>query len=95
MNQDQIEKHSTTQSVILHLLPGILVGCFYFLARQPVANMGYPSIFALYLHSPLFLFLSNSDICYIRERKRQAALHYRGSSAIEIQSRGGNTLYGQ
>jgi uncharacterized protein len=47
MKQDQIEKHSTTQSVILHLLPGILVGCFYFLVRQPVANMGYPSIFAL------------------------------------------------
>jgi uncharacterized protein len=49
MKQDQIEKHSTTQSVILHLLPGILVGCFYFLARQPVANMGYPSIVALML----------------------------------------------
>jgi membrane protease YdiL (CAAX protease family) len=49
MKQDQIEKHSTTQSVILHLLPGILVGCFYFLARQPVANMGYPSIVTLIL----------------------------------------------
>ena len=49
MKQDQIEKHSTTQSVILHLLPGILVGCFYSLARQPVANMGYPSIVALIL----------------------------------------------
>ena len=49
MNQDQIEKHSTTQSVILHLLPGILVGCFYLLIRQPVANMGYPSIIALIL----------------------------------------------
>ena len=49
MKQDQIEKHSTTQSVILHLFPGILVGCFYFLALQPVARMGYPSNFALYL----------------------------------------------
>lgn len=49
MKQDQIEKHSTAQSVILHLLPGILVGAFYFLALQPVAKMGYPSIFALYL----------------------------------------------
>ena len=49
MKQDQIEKHSTTHSVILHLLPGILVGCFYLLARQPVANMGYPSIVALIL----------------------------------------------
>jgi membrane protease YdiL (CAAX protease family) len=49
MKQDQIEKHSTTQSVILHLLPGILIGCFYLLARQPVANMGYPSVIALIL----------------------------------------------
>jgi uncharacterized protein len=49
MDQNQIEKHSTKKSVFLHLLPGILVGCFYLLARQPVANMGYPSIFALLL----------------------------------------------
>jgi membrane protease YdiL (CAAX protease family) len=49
MKQDQIEKLSTTKSVILHLLPGILVGCFYFLAQQPIANMGYPSIVALIL----------------------------------------------
>ena len=49
MNQDQIEKHSTAQSVILHLLPGILVGCFYFLALKPVAKMGYPSFFAQFL----------------------------------------------
>ena len=49
MKPDQIEKHSTTQSVVLHLLPGILVGCFYFIARQPVADMGYPSGFVLLL----------------------------------------------
>ena len=49
MKQDLIEKHSIAQSVILHLSPGILVGTFYFLALQPVARMGYPSIFALYL----------------------------------------------
>jgi membrane protease YdiL (CAAX protease family) len=49
MKQYQIEKHSMTQSIILHLLPGILVGCFYLLIRQPVVNMGYPSIIALIL----------------------------------------------
>ncbi len=47
MNQEPIEKHSTIQSIILHLFPGILIGCFYFLARQPVLSLGYPSIFAL------------------------------------------------
>ena len=49
MKQDQIEKHSTAQSVILHLSPGILVGAFYFLALKPVAKMGYPSFFAQFL----------------------------------------------
>jgi membrane protease YdiL (CAAX protease family) len=49
MKQDQIEKHSTRQSVVLHLLPGILVGGFYLLARQPIVNMGFPSIIALIL----------------------------------------------
>jgi membrane protease YdiL (CAAX protease family) len=49
MKQDQIEKHSTAQSVIFHLLPGTLVGCFYLLARRSVVNMGYPSVIALIL----------------------------------------------
>ena len=47
MQNDQIEKHTTVQSIILHLFPGILVGTFYFLTLTPVAQMGYPSIFAL------------------------------------------------
>ena len=45
----EVEKHSTAQSILLHLFPGMLVGCFYFLSRQPVASLGYPSIFALLL----------------------------------------------
>jgi len=49
MKQEHIEKHSMAQSIILHLLPGVLVECFYLLARQPVANLGYPSIVALIL----------------------------------------------
>lgn len=49
MNQDQIDKHTTAQSIIFHLLPGILVGCFYFLALKPVTHLGFPSIFAQFL----------------------------------------------
>ena len=49
MKQDQIKKYSLTQSLFLHLLPGILVGCFYFFALKPVSKMGYPSIFAQFL----------------------------------------------
>jgi hypothetical protein len=80
MKQDLIEKHSTTQSVILHLLPGILVA-FLLFARQPVAKMGYPSIFALYLAFAFVLVPVNLDSCYIKEERRDI-LHYRASSAI-------------
>jgi len=49
MPNHEMEKHSITQSVVLHLLPGFLIGCFYFIARQPVQSLGYPSIFSLVL----------------------------------------------
>ena len=48
-NQPQIEKHTIAQSILLHLLPGILIGIFYFLIRQPLQKFGYPSIFGLIL----------------------------------------------
>ena len=49
MKQEEIEKHTTAQSVLLHLLPGIFVECCYLLARKPITNLGYPSIVALIL----------------------------------------------
>ena len=85
MKQDQIEKHSTTQSVILHLLPGILVGCFYFLARQPVANMGYPSIVALLLAFAFILIPVELGYLLYQGRKKtgrftlQGIISYRNS----------------
>ncbi len=48
-NQQHIEKHTLLQSILLHLIPGILIGIFYFLIRQPLQNVGYPSIFGLIL----------------------------------------------
>jgi len=55
IDDTQIQKHSLAQSILLHVLPGILTGCFYFLVRQPVLNMGYPPIFALVLAGALIL----------------------------------------
>ena len=94
MKQDQIEKHSTAQSVILHLLPGILVGCFYFLALKPVAKMGYPSIFAQFLAFAFILVPFELGFLLFRGRKKPAGLHFGESSVIKNQSRGGNTSYG-
>src|SRR5512141_980562 len=70
MNQDLIEKHSTAQSIILHLLPGILVGCFYSLARQTVAKMGYPSIVALILAFAFILIPLELGYLFYQGRKK-------------------------
>ena len=78
MKQDQIEKHSTTQSVILHLLPGILVGCFYLLARQPVVNMGYPSVIALILAYAFFLFSVELGYLLYQGKKKTSRFTLRG-----------------
>ena len=85
MNQDQIEKHTTAQSIILHLFPGILVGCFYFLARQPVANLGYPSIFALLLAFAFVLIPVELGYLLVQGKKKtgrytlQGMISYRNS----------------
>jgi len=78
MKQDQIEKHSTTQSVILHLLPGILVGCFFLLARQPVINMGYPSVIALILAYALILIPVELGYLFYQGKKKTGRFTLQG-----------------
>jgi len=78
MNQDQIVKHSTVQSVILHLLPGILVGAFYFLALKPVAKMGYPSFFALLLAFAIILVPLELGFLLFQGKKKSGRFTLRG-----------------
>ncbi len=78
MIQDQIEKHSTAQSIILHLLPGILVGAFYFLALQPVAKMGYPSFFALLLAFAIILVPLELGFLLFQGKKKTGRFTLRG-----------------
>ena len=49
MKAYDVEQHTIGQSLILHLLPGILIGVFYFAIAQPLRNLGYPSLAALIL----------------------------------------------
>src|SRR4030042_6384140 len=78
MGQDPIEKHSTIQSVILHLLPGILVGCFYFLALKPVAKMGYPSFFAQFLAFAFILVPLELGFLLVQGKKKNGRFTLRG-----------------
>ncbi len=73
-SQQQIEKHTIVQSIILHLLPGILIGTFYFLIRQPVQEIGYPSTFALIL--AVIFVLVPVQLGYLLLKGKQATGRY-------------------
>ena len=49
------EQHSFGKSVLLHLLPGVLIGGCYFVLIPILSRWGYPSIMALMCAIPLVL----------------------------------------
>jgi membrane protease YdiL (CAAX protease family) len=75
---EQQEKHSTIQSIVLHLLPGILVGGFYFLMRRPVENMGYPTIFALLLAFAVILVPVELGFLLLQGKKKTGHFSLKG-----------------
>src|SRR4028119_1904413 len=42
-------QHSLAQTLVLHLLPGVLMAAFYVLAAPLVRGLGFPSLMAIYL----------------------------------------------
>jgi membrane protease YdiL (CAAX protease family) len=78
VDQGQIEKHTTAQSVFLHLVPGVLVGSFYFLALKPVASMGYPSFFALLLAFAFILIPLELGFLLYQGKKKTGQFTLRG-----------------
>ncbi len=83
-NQQQIEKHTIVQSIILHLFPGILMGIFYFLIRQPVQKLEYPSIFALIL--AIIFVLVPVELGYLLHKGKQATGRYTLDGLISYRS---------
>lgn len=73
-NHLSIKKHTILQSIILHLLPGILMGIFYFLIRQPLQKFGYPSIFALIL--AIIFVLVPVELGYLLFKGKQSTGRY-------------------
>jgi membrane protease YdiL (CAAX protease family) len=53
---NSIEKHSLAKSIFLHLLPGVLVGLYYFLLAPIVKQYGFPNVMALII-SGIFVLL--------------------------------------
>ena len=68
-----IEKHSIAQSIGLHLLPGILVGDFYYIIAQPIRNLGYP-----YMAAIIILIAFDLGFLLYQGKKRNGALSLDG-----------------
>jgi len=45
----EVRKHGWGESLLYHLLPGVLIGAFYYLTVPEVVEAGYPSVMALVL----------------------------------------------
>ncbi len=74
--QDKIqpEQHSVGQSLLLHLLPGLLISVGYFALIGPLRRAGYPSIMALML--PIILILVPVQLGYLLVQGKRANGRY-------------------
>lgn len=65
-----IQKHSLLKSIILHLLPGILVGICYYAITPIVKLHGFPSVMALILSGLFILLPLEMGLLLYQKRKK-------------------------
>jgi len=78
MKTADVEQHTIGQSIVLHLLPGILIGAFYFAIAQPIRNLGYPSFAALILAAIVILIPFELGFLLYQGKKKNGALSLEG-----------------
>jgi membrane protease YdiL (CAAX protease family) len=78
MKAPDVEQHTIGQSIILHLLPGILIGAFYYAIAQPIRNMGYPSLAAFTLAAIVILIPFELGFLLYQGKKKNGALSLEG-----------------
>lgn len=71
-------QHSPLQSILLHLAPGVAIGVFYFLVRDPLLRAGFPPLFALMIAVPIVLVPVELGILLVEGRRRTGRLSIRG-----------------
>ena len=49
MTETSVEQHSLMQSIVLHLLPGVLIFVFYIITAPLMKGLGHPSGTALFI----------------------------------------------
>ena len=78
MKTADIKQHTIGQSIVLHLLPGILTGAFYFAIAQPIRNLGYPSFAAMLLAIIVILIPFELGFLLYQGKKKNGAYSLEG-----------------
>ncbi len=73
-----LRKHSLIESVIYHLLPGILIGGVYFLIVPTIVKAGYPSVLALIVTALFVLVPVELGILFYQGKKRNGKFSLEG-----------------
>ncbi len=67
--EHSMDKHTLFKSIVLHLLPGILVGAGYYLLVPVAAKFGFPSAMALLATGVLILIPFEFGFLLYQKRK--------------------------
>jgi membrane protease YdiL (CAAX protease family) len=74
MSNEEINEHSMWQSVLWHLLPGILGGIAYYLIVDYVNELGFPSIVALIISGSLIIVPFQMGVLIFKSRNNDQKL---------------------
>lgn len=78
MTQNDIRKHKLFESLIYHLLPGILIGVIYYLIVPGIQFSGYPSVLALILTAIFVLVPIEMGVLFWHGKRRNGKLSLKG-----------------
>jgi uncharacterized protein len=78
MKTGVVEQHTMGQSIVYHLLPGLLTGAFYFAIAQPIRNLGFPSIAAFILAAIFILIPFELGFLLYQGKKKNGVLSLEG-----------------
>jgi membrane protease YdiL (CAAX protease family) len=79
VNQDiPVDQHTVGQSLLLHLVPGVLIGMCYFALSPVLGRAGYPSLIALMIAFPVVLVPVELGYLLYQGRKRNGRVSLRG-----------------
>jgi uncharacterized protein len=73
-----IQKHTLLESLLYHLVPGVLIGAGYFLLAPLVQRAGYPSVMALILTAILILVPFEIGVLLWQGKRRSGKLTLTG-----------------